>query len=349
MDTSGAADNAKKEPAIPQQPTLDVGAALREARERLGMSVHDVAERIKFAPKQVETLEANDFAHLPEPAFLRGFVRSYARALHLDEMALIAALPTEISSHVAAKAHAVNVAFPNTQALRRSNVLLIAGALGIALVLGLFVLFHDEKRIAKTTQVVVEPVILPKAEVAVSGVAETALPTKSAEVVQVSEPDNAVGNKVPKTTENKAAEKSGAGLPAAKPPLRLEAASSPAAAVRQPKLSGTGQATEQALSRVEPAPAPAADNPPVPLEVLKRRPLHLVFLDNSWVEVKDAQGVILLSKNNPRGTEKWVGGPRHEPYDITIAHPSNVKLFFRGKEIDLSAYAGMDVAHLKVE
>jgi len=26
-----------------------------------------------------------------------------------------------------------------------------------------------------------------------------------------------------------------------------------------------------------------------------------------------------------------------------------VKLYFRGKEIDLSAYAGMEVAHLRVE
>ncbi len=40
--------------------------------------------------RQVEALEANDFPHLPQATFLRGFVRSYARMLKLDEVALIA-------------------------------------------------------------------------------------------------------------------------------------------------------------------------------------------------------------------------------------------------------------------
>jgi hypothetical protein len=105
---------------------------------------------------------------------------------------------------------------------------------------------------------------------------------------------------------------------------------------------------------VKPAPRIDAASAPVeassiPLEVLKRRPLHFIFKESSWTEVLDARGVVLLSRTNPRGTEKWVGGPRHEPYDISIAHPANVKLYFRGKEIDLSAYAGMDVVHLKLE
>src|SRR5512141_3215216 len=93
MDTPESVANAGKEMDT-KHPVLDVGLTLREARESQGMSVHDVAERIKFAPKQIEALEANDFGHLPEPAFLRGFVRSYARTLQLDEVALIAALPS---------------------------------------------------------------------------------------------------------------------------------------------------------------------------------------------------------------------------------------------------------------
>src|SRR5512142_1691440 len=94
--TSDIAANADKTVAA-KQPALNVGMALREAREGLGLSVHDIADRIKFAPKQVEALEANDFSHLPEAAFLRGFVRSYARVLQLDEAALIAALPAELT------------------------------------------------------------------------------------------------------------------------------------------------------------------------------------------------------------------------------------------------------------
>jgi len=338
MDTSEIPADAKKESARQQEPVLNVGKTLCEARERLGMSVHDVAERIKFAPKQVEALEANDFSHLPQATFLRGFVRSYARVLHLDEVPLIAALPTaEPSRKIAAKVQAVDVAFPAMQSLRRINVLWLAGALGVALVLGLFVLMHDGEPTAKPAQVVVEPVILPQAEVAVSAVVNTELETRDQEVVQVVE-------------TKKLTEKSKSGQSFMKPSPQVEAVSAPVAIVRQPKSSSGRQTVKQPVSQIEVASAPVATvKPPIPLEVLKRRPLHLVFKESSWAEVIDAHGVILLSRNNPRGSEKWVGGPRHEPYDISIAHPGNVKLYFRGKEIDLSAYAGMDVAHLKVE
>jgi hypothetical protein len=107
---------------------------------------------------------------------------------------------------------------------------------------------------------------------------------------------------------------------------------------------------EQSEPQVSAASAPVVVvKPPIPLEVLKRRPLHFVFSDKSWVEVIDATGAVLLSRTNPKGTEQWVGGPQRAPYNISIAHPGNVKLYYKGAEIDLSAYAAMEVAHLKVE
>ena len=63
-------------------PLTSLGRMLREAREHLGLSVADVAAQIKFAPRQIEALEADDFKHLPEAAFLRGFVRSYAKDVY---------------------------------------------------------------------------------------------------------------------------------------------------------------------------------------------------------------------------------------------------------------------------
>ena len=364
MDTSGAAVDEKKEPADRQQPALDVGLTLREARERLGMSVHDVAERIKFAPKQVEALEANDFTHLPEAAFLRGFVRSYARVLHLDEAVLISALPAGLSGQIAAKAQSVNAAFPNMQSLRRNNVLWFAGALGVALVLGLFVLFHEGEPTVKQAQVVVEPVTLPKTEVAASAVAEAELPAKIPEIAQAAEPEKETGNTTTKVTDSKAGEKPTSRKSVVKPAPQIEAvapAPVPTTVTQRPSPTAKATVVQPQMPAAKPSvvqPVPGIDaasaveataKPPIPLEVLKRRPLHLVFIESAWAEVIDAHGVVLLSRNNQRGTEKWVGGPRHEPYEISISHPANVRLFFRGKEIDLSAYAGMDVAHLRVE
>lgn len=335
MDTSDDVANENKTSVNQQRTALDVGSTLRAARERLGMSVHDVAERVKFAPKQVEALEANDFLHLPQATFLRGFVRSYARALQLDETALIAALPADPAKQAAAKIPAVNVAFPTIQSLRRINVLWLAGALGVAIALGLFVLLHESEPKEKADQVVVEPVALPPVVVPASAVAETDVQVKKPEAKQVAEPD-------------KIAEQPKAKQPAIRSVPRVEA--TPVATGKQPVPSKAGRTDVQPAPLIEGASAPVVIvKPPIPLEVLKRRPLHLIFNDSSWAEVTDARGVILLSRNNQPGTEKWVGGPRHEPYQISIAHPANVKLYYRGKEIDLSAYAGMGVAHFKLE
>ncbi len=306
MDTPEVVTNAGKETA-PQQSSLNVGMALREARERLGMGVNDIADRIKFAPKQVEALEANDFAHLPRATFLRGFVRSYARVVQLDEAVLIAALPAESAPQTVARAPAMNVAFPAMQSLRRVNALWLAGALGVVLVLVLFVVLYDGGPATTPTEVVVESLPLPAPDAAASAVASGA----------AVKPDEVA--KAPAITKTAEPVKTSP-IPATPAPQGV-AASAPA----------------------------VTDKPAVPLELLKRRPLHFVFSADVWAEVIDVNGDILLSRTNPGGSEKWIGGPKRAPYDITIGHPESVKLYYRGKEIDLSPYAGMETARLKVE
>lgn len=316
METSDAADIGKEMPA--QGASVNVGIALREARERMGMTVSDIAERTKFAPRQVEALEANDFAHLPQATFLRGFVRSYARVLQLDEAVLVSALPVEPSKQVSAKASTLDAPFPTLQSLRRANVLWLAGALGVALVLGLFVFLHDDVPTVKQAGTVIEPVPLPASDAAPAPVAVAEVqPDKP------SEPAKAVEATV--MDESKKAAEAGK-----------------TADSRQPVVEPEPQAAPDSASS-------APVKPPVPLEMLKRRPLHFVFDKDTWAEVIDVNGVILLSRTNPGGSEQWIGGPRRAPYNVSIAHPANVKLYYKGKEIDLSAYAAMDIAHIKVE
>lgn len=66
------------------------GTWLREAREAAGLSVADVAATLKLSPRQIEALEADDFANLPSGMFLRGFVRNYAKLLKLEPESLVA-------------------------------------------------------------------------------------------------------------------------------------------------------------------------------------------------------------------------------------------------------------------
>lgn len=62
-----------------------LGALLRKAREQKGLSVGEVAERLKFSARRVEALESGDYQGLPEPVFIKGLLRTYIRFLELDE------------------------------------------------------------------------------------------------------------------------------------------------------------------------------------------------------------------------------------------------------------------------
>ena len=66
-----------------------VGARLRQAREAQGLAIDDVAQQLKFAPRQIESLEQERFDRLPGPTIARGMVRNYARLLRLDPEPLI--------------------------------------------------------------------------------------------------------------------------------------------------------------------------------------------------------------------------------------------------------------------
>ncbi len=72
---------------------VSAGTMLRQARESAGWSIDTVSQQLKLAPRQVQALEDDDYAHLPGRTFVRGFMRNYARLLHLDPEALLAALP----------------------------------------------------------------------------------------------------------------------------------------------------------------------------------------------------------------------------------------------------------------
>ena len=54
------------------------GGALRLARENLGLTIQDIASRLRLSSKQIEAIEADNFSSLPEATIVRGFIRNYA-------------------------------------------------------------------------------------------------------------------------------------------------------------------------------------------------------------------------------------------------------------------------------
>lgn len=72
-----------------EQRPSDVGARLREARERRGLTLQAVANATKISVAALTAVERNDVAHLPGGLYTRGHVRAYASEVGLnpDELA----------------------------------------------------------------------------------------------------------------------------------------------------------------------------------------------------------------------------------------------------------------------
>src|SRR6266581_3782426 len=60
---------------------MDVGAALREAREQRGLSLNRLSQATKITVTSLQAIETNRRDMLPGGIFLRGFVRAYAREI----------------------------------------------------------------------------------------------------------------------------------------------------------------------------------------------------------------------------------------------------------------------------
>src|SRR4030081_2410338 len=67
-----------------KRPPGDFGRSLREARERRGVSLRQIAHATKIGMSALEALERNDISRLPGGIFSRAFVRSYAIEVGLD-------------------------------------------------------------------------------------------------------------------------------------------------------------------------------------------------------------------------------------------------------------------------
>ncbi len=71
------------------RPPVDVGRKLREAREKRGISLRQIASATKIPVGVLEALERNDISRLPRGIFGRGFVRSFAAEIGLDPDELV--------------------------------------------------------------------------------------------------------------------------------------------------------------------------------------------------------------------------------------------------------------------
>jgi len=61
------------------------GELLTAARKKMGLSKFDISRQLNLSPAVIEQLESNQYTDQIPDAFLRGYLRTYARAVALDE------------------------------------------------------------------------------------------------------------------------------------------------------------------------------------------------------------------------------------------------------------------------
>lgn len=65
--------------------SLTLGEKIRQAREAKGASISEVAEQTRISALYLESIENNDYRGLPGGIFNKGFVKSYAKYVGLNE------------------------------------------------------------------------------------------------------------------------------------------------------------------------------------------------------------------------------------------------------------------------
>ena len=70
---------------------LTVGQYLQKHREAIKIPLESVAGITRISLSHLQALERDEFHFLPAEAFTRGFIRSYAKFIHLDPDKVIAA------------------------------------------------------------------------------------------------------------------------------------------------------------------------------------------------------------------------------------------------------------------
>lgn len=309
VDAGSAGDGALSEKrAAP----MSVGQELREAREKTGMTVSDVARALKLSLNQVDSLEADDWQSLPGKTIIRGFVRNYARLLGLDsnhlmaeldrlvlpqtpELRMSAGTPVKFSQEAKTQQHdflrvfsgllilvlAILAYFLLPPDLWRSTLEAIKSAAQSHKVTG-----EQEGRVVATEQPVPEKLVVPL---------ETSVVAPVNTVVAIENP--------------------------------LAPAASP---VPEPVVAP------------QPEPEPEVLSSPV-----EDAALNFSFKQAAWLEVRDRNGKVLFSQLNQAGSQRVVEGD--PPYSLIIGNAKNVALRYKGEQVDLSKRSKDDVARFTLE
>jgi len=293
------------------------GAELAARRQQLGLTVEQMAVRLKLTQRQIVALESDNYAALPGMAIVRGFVRAYAKAINLDPVPLVALLQEEKKApdfqNLAPSLRGMSTSYTETRlpTLGRSQALSRQWLIAVAAVLVLIAALVGVKYMGWLPNLS-DMKASPKEGAQVS--APAAADAKSAESASVA------GSEAGKLVQKE--------LPPLKPEQVLPATEENVAP------SPDGKAAD--------APAAAAETPvgPAGALVLKAR-------EQSWYEIRRVNGTVVRSGMLHAGASETIEVA--EPLLLTLGNAPGVGATLRGAPLEIRPEEGSRVVKLSVK
>ncbi len=288
--------------AVDAAPPVTAGEMLRAARERQGLHLAVLAASLKVAQRKLELIEGNRYDELPDATFTRALALSMCRALKIDAEPVLSRLPQAQRRGLDQVSLGLNAPFRDRAAdsdgaeWQRLFSLPVVGALLLVVAAVLvYAVPSGPWSIGR---------LLPMLDGASSGGAAT-VPVSAAPVTS-----EAVS---PPATM----------LPPAVTAVSPQTVAAPVLSAELPAAAGAASAVVDTVFSA-PASAPPAGGM-----------LTLRALAESWVEVRDRNGQILLSRTLAPGEAAGVDGAL--PLSLTVGNAEATEVVFRGRPLTLAA------------
>jgi cytoskeleton protein RodZ len=305
-----------------QNAALSTGVRLRNAREQLGLSQQAVAERLCLKVSTVRDIEEDKAPAELASTFLRGYIRSYAKLVHIPEEELLPMMEKQAPVR-AAKVAPMQSFSLGKRRKKRDGWLMSFTWLVLFVVIGLTGAWwwqnHKAQQEEITTMADQSSAELNNS----AGEGAQSIPLNTDTSATASETPAATANTPDTTTAQTAA------------PAVNQTAQAPAdSAVVSPSQANveTAPATT-ANNAVQPLPSDPAGVTAAPADP---NALVMNFNADCWLEVTDATGKKLFSGLQRKdGTLNLAG---QAPYKLKIGAPAAVQIQFQGKPVDLSRF-----------
>ncbi len=113
-----------------------LGDRLREAREAMGLSLTDIANRTRVPMRHLEAIETNDYSGMASPTYAIGFAKSYARAVGLDERTVAAELRQNSALPLSPSAGFEEYSLDDPKRVPSRGLAMIAAIIGLVVLAG---------------------------------------------------------------------------------------------------------------------------------------------------------------------------------------------------------------------